>query len=375
MSLTTDNYIQIITITIASFGFVLGYFQYKKGQHWKQSEFASKEIEKLFSNEILVLACQMLDWEYGKSKIPIKFKGTRNNKNDFEYSWTMYKRAMHNSIEGPDGNGYNENERYCRVIFDDLFTFLDLLNHYVSVKLIKIEDIKPVEYWVNQIFRSELAGNKDLFTPYLKKFGYAGVIELDKKFKRAKRGKVINRDPLEFLKKFFLNSFVFILWGAFLMFLYKFVGDGLKKEINEMYLESITPKSMMYLLIFEFFLVGTFLLIFGANTGERNRVRKFFYDNTVIPVSEFARSFSSVSFGMIVGFAIVVRIFGFVKPSIVLALIAILILICGLLSWGMMTLPNENQNEKMTNRKTRIFGAIFILTSFIMFFFSLNFIE
>jgi hypothetical protein len=187
MQLSIDNYIQIGTVTIASFGFALGYIQYKKGQRWKQSEFASREIDRLLSNEVLVLACQMLDWEHGKSKIPLKFKDTRNEDHDFKYSWSIYERAMHDSIDGPDGRGYNEDERYCRVIFDDLFTFINLLNHYVSVKLIKVEDIKPVEYWTDQIFDSELTDNKNIFTPYLKKFGYSGVIELHKRFKCANK--------------------------------------------------------------------------------------------------------------------------------------------------------------------------------------------
>lgn len=183
MSSTLDICIKIGTVAIATFGFILGYLQYRKGQRWKQSEFASREIDKLLSNEVLVLACQMLDWEHGKSKVPAKFKDTRNEKEDFEYHWSRYERAMHASFEGPDSLGYSDDERYCRVIFDDLFTFLHLMNHYVSVDLIRIEDVRPVEYWTDQIFGSELTNKKDLFTPYLKKFGYSGVIQLDQRFK------------------------------------------------------------------------------------------------------------------------------------------------------------------------------------------------
>lgn len=186
MALTLlDGYIKIGTVGIASLGFVLGYLQFRKGQRWKQSEFASREIDKLLSNEVLVLACQMLDWEHGKSKIPAKFKDTANNCDDFEYHWSKYERAMHASYDGPDGLGYNEEERYCRVIFDDLFTFLHLMNHYVSVDLIRIEDIRPVGYWTDQIFGSELADNRDIFTSYLEKFGYSGVVQLHRRFKRA----------------------------------------------------------------------------------------------------------------------------------------------------------------------------------------------
>ncbi|KAB0670549.1 hypothetical protein F6V30_10455 [Oryzomonas sagensis] len=183
MSTTLDICIKFGTVAIATLGFFLGYLQYRKGQRWKQSEFASREIDKLLSNEVLVLACQMLDWEHGKSKVPAKFKDTRNGKEDFEYHWSRYERAMHASIEGPDGLGYSEDERYCRVIFDDLFTFFYLMNHYISVDLIRIEDIRPVEYWTDQIFGSELTNNKGLFTPYLEKFGYSGVIQLHQRFK------------------------------------------------------------------------------------------------------------------------------------------------------------------------------------------------
>ena len=203
MSLTLDNCIQIGTVFVATIGFILGYCQYRKAQRWKQSEFASREIERLLSNEVLVLACQMLDWEYGTYKIPMKFKDTKNKEPDFACSWEMYERAMHSSVHGPDDSGYNEEERYCRVIFDELFTFLDLLNHYVSVNLIKIEDIKPAEYWVNQIFESELATNKSLFRPFLIKFGYNGVI--DERFKRSNKTFILKNRVTNKLRRLWKN--------------------------------------------------------------------------------------------------------------------------------------------------------------------------
>ncbi len=175
--------VKVAAPVIGVLWFSFGVWQYTKAQRWKKAEFASKEIEKLLSNEILVLACQMLDWERGKSKVPAKFKDTSNNNDDFEYNWAWYERAMHASVDGPDGRGYSENERYCRVIFDDLFTFFNILNHYISVDLIRIEDIRPIEYWTDQIFKSQLTNNNNLFTPYLEKFGYTGVTQLHQRFK------------------------------------------------------------------------------------------------------------------------------------------------------------------------------------------------
>lgn len=186
MCLSIDNLIDIGAIALASVGFFVGLAQYQRAQRWKQSEFASKEIEKLFSDEVLITACQMLDWESGTQKIPSKFLAKDGE--TFTYSWNDFRDAMYPGIAKPNTNGYNPDQRYCRVIFDDFFTYVDLLNHYVNLKLIRVEDIKPLQYWMTQIFNSPITKDKSLFHDYLKYYKYTGVFELNEKFQKSEQG-------------------------------------------------------------------------------------------------------------------------------------------------------------------------------------------
>lgn len=173
-----------------------------------------------------------------------------------------------------------------------------------------------------------------------------------------------------FAKKFFSNSIVFILWGSMLMVLYKYVGHGIQSEIHKVYFESFAPKSMMYLLICEFFLVGFLLLIFGSNT--KNKFRNFFYKSAILPVSEFGMSFSSVTFGMVFGFAFVTLCFGYINQGIVLVITSTLMVVYGLLSWLLLLFVHEKPKDNTSSCKVRWVGLSFIVSSPIIGFIAIH---
>jgi hypothetical protein len=173
--------LKILGSVTALGGFIFGLCQYVKAQHWKRAEFAAKELDKLNSDHLLSMACTLLDWTERKFAIPDAYK-YKAEEPTFIHNWAVLEKAMVPGLVPTDGRpGFSWQEVLYRDVFDHLFTYLDLVNHYIEIKLIKVDDVKILRYWLEQISHSELAGGRPIFRSYLKKFGYDGVNRLSQK--------------------------------------------------------------------------------------------------------------------------------------------------------------------------------------------------
>lgn len=83
-----------------------------------------------------------------------------------------------------------------RDVFDQFFTYLDRINHYINVGLFGIRDIEALRYWIQELQNPRyLEAGKDTqkFNPFLDfvdKYGYLSVKELMVKFAlESKRSK------------------------------------------------------------------------------------------------------------------------------------------------------------------------------------------
>jgi hypothetical protein len=161
--------------------FVFGLFQYTKAQRWKRAEFAAKEIDKLTTDPLLSMACTLLDWTGRTLAVPESYK-YKAEEDTFVHSWDILEKAMVPGRYPDDGReGFDWQEVLYRDIFDHFFTYLDLLNHYVDIKLISIDDISILKYWLQQVARPEIADKKPIFQRFIREFGYEGVNNLSRK--------------------------------------------------------------------------------------------------------------------------------------------------------------------------------------------------
>lgn len=176
-----ESVLKLLGAATALGGLIFGLIQYVKAQHWKRAEFAAKELDKLTSDPLLSMACTLLDWTGRTFEVPASYR-FKAEEPSFIHDWSILEKAMTPSLIPDDGrDGFIWQEVLYRDIFDHLFTYLDLINHYVEIKLIKDEDIKILKYWMEQIARSELAGGRSIFYGYIKKFGYEGVNRLSQR--------------------------------------------------------------------------------------------------------------------------------------------------------------------------------------------------
>jgi len=76
---------------------------------------------------------------------------------------------------------FNSAEVIYRDAFDHFFNYLELINHYISIKLIATSDVSNLEYWLKEIACSRFT-NKSIFKEFLEGYDYSGVIELMKRF-------------------------------------------------------------------------------------------------------------------------------------------------------------------------------------------------
>lgn len=178
MDIQTKDYITMAASFIALLGFFLGLRQYKINQKWKKSEFAANLLNRLLDDEYLNLCCAILDWANRKFPVPEKYQNILRSKS-FLHRGDLLAAAM---IPENEKVGFTTIEVLYRDLFDHFFAYMELINHFIKIKLISINDVWQLRYWVEQIAKPRFAG-EPVFDKFLKYYGYSGVIELIGKFK------------------------------------------------------------------------------------------------------------------------------------------------------------------------------------------------
>lgn len=177
----TKELISLIGLFIGIAGFLIGMSRYEKAQKWKKAEFAAQQLEKLSNDPVLELATIMLDWEGRKVTIPDKYKHF-TEEYTFVHSWAHMKKAMVGSLVPENGQyDFDWQDVLYRDTFDYFFSYLERIDHFIDSNLISTEDVKPIEYWLEQINKSKF-NNDSVFSEYIKYFEYTGVNDLMKKF-------------------------------------------------------------------------------------------------------------------------------------------------------------------------------------------------
>lgn len=172
--------LNLLGLILAATGFLTGLRQYEKAQKWKRSEFAAAQLEKLVSNDELALACIFLDSNNVRVLVPKEFKALAEEET-FVHDWSILVRAM---TSGLDSRSFPNEYRAViyRRVFDKFFDYLELINHYITIKLIDISDVSTLEYWLVRIAQPYFV-EESVFISYLKTFNYKGTIQLMRKFR------------------------------------------------------------------------------------------------------------------------------------------------------------------------------------------------
>lgn len=156
-------------------GFAFGLFQFWDAQRWKRSEFAARQLERIQSDPLLVTATRVLDWSHRELPVPLSLrKSEAPEEMYFEHTWVALASGI--QPESKEDNFTREQVIY-RDVFDALFVYFEEVNHYIEIGLIDSKQVRSLKYWLEQVAKPRFGGNVE-FGPFLKTYGYPGVLAL-----------------------------------------------------------------------------------------------------------------------------------------------------------------------------------------------------
>ena len=171
----------LVTVLVAVFGVPSGLLtawkavnEMKRGRHenarqtaekakenrLKQAMAARDALSQIFSSHKSKAALQMVDWS-GRIY--------SDGKQEFTIAFEELRPALR-----VDNLSFDIKEQFIRECFDDLFSNLELLQHYVDIELIHSDDVMvPLSYYAKRI-----AGNPKTFYAFLTDYGYTRAKKL-----------------------------------------------------------------------------------------------------------------------------------------------------------------------------------------------------
>jgi hypothetical protein len=181
----------LATPLIAAISAIYVYLEYKRAQRWKAADLAASLLEKLHTDQDLLLACQALDWGVGPLIIPDKYRslfgaGTPSGASGvMEHDPNVLCLAVRPNLDprtlhDPRGLVY----RYC---FIKLFDYFDNMYKLLAQQQVVENGIEEVEYWLEGVrdYKYAPASIKgtEVFQPALRSWGYGNVILLGQRLK------------------------------------------------------------------------------------------------------------------------------------------------------------------------------------------------
>jgi hypothetical protein len=178
--------IKIMSGVVAVIGLFIGLFQYQKAQIWKRKEFAASLIARIAKEDDLKLAITLLDWKARVLPIPSKYLEVSQGEKIFMHSHLSLASAfdLNNREYLPETNDIELKQNDITLLniiyidtFDRFFEFLEEVYAYVSIGIIRIEDISLLIYWADRIATLQFEG-KQVFVEYLIHYHLHGVLKL-----------------------------------------------------------------------------------------------------------------------------------------------------------------------------------------------------
>jgi len=167
----------------------------------------------------------------------------------------------------------------------------------------------------------------------------------------------IKETSLNFLKE----AASFLLWGFILLIGFGLYPDSIRKEIEDIFFESIAFKTIIAVFFITITASGFFLLILGPlKEGAKYRARVYRY--LVLPPAKFGISFCAVAFGLILSVAIVCKLYGYDDAAIRMLVSDIYVAVFAFIYWGLTKLVHEKHLKPVTSNHARLGGLLLILS-------------
>jgi hypothetical protein len=182
MGMELKDVLSLAGSVMAVAGLAFGLYQYYKAQKWKRAEFAAQQLEQLSKDADLELCCKLLDWGVRMSAVPPQYAALTDEK-VFVHDWRVMAEAMLPE-EHADDVEWDWQHMMYRDIFDKLFTYLERINHYISIRLISPKDVGSLKYWLEQVRNPRFLPQEQrgLFLRFLNRYDYKGVHALMRQF-------------------------------------------------------------------------------------------------------------------------------------------------------------------------------------------------
>jgi hypothetical protein len=106
----------------------------------------------------------MLDWD-------IRDYCIRVTKSQETHATTKIDTIIHSEVVSAlrtTNLDFNDKEKYVRDCFDYFFGMMEIIEHYITIKLIEIEDVRyPFRYFLTKLNRE-----RDTYDNYLNEYGF-----------------------------------------------------------------------------------------------------------------------------------------------------------------------------------------------------------
>ncbi|MBE3655087.1 hypothetical protein BOO92_00010 [Vibrio navarrensis] len=105
------------------------------------------------------------------------------------------------------------------------------------------------------------------------------------------------------------------------------------------------------------------MLVFGHKTSNDNVIKEFLFKKLVNPLLSFLTAFCAPSYGMILGFTILMLLFGNFDYALGSFLTSIIVLCYVMLSELVRYIANNGFGEEVSLVKSRLASALFLLVT------------
>jgi len=193
--MSAELLMKVIPLVLGLAGLWFGLWQYRAAQTWKRLEFAAGIIEKTNSDPDLRLAITFLDWRQRDAPIPDRFVGVEGKREILRHTHAAMASAfdLQNRERVPETDDLDLKvseltlDRIVYVdVFDRLFQYLEQVDSFVDIGLVRSKDVLPLSYWADRVCRMSIGGRK-VFQDYLAHYQYSGVLCLADRYRRDSR--------------------------------------------------------------------------------------------------------------------------------------------------------------------------------------------
>lgn len=184
--------LEFFTAFAALAGLWFGLWQYREAQRWKKLEFAASVLDRLHADPGLRLAITLLDWRLRDIPIPDRYIDAGGAKKYFCHSHQLMSSAfdLNNRERLAETDDLDLKlseltlERMVYVdTFDHFFQYLEQVNVFVDMGLVRSKDVFALSYWANRVCQMRI-GDRLAFCDYLTHYEYDGVYRLARAYSR-----------------------------------------------------------------------------------------------------------------------------------------------------------------------------------------------